>query len=91
VKKKGPKTQRLKLLPSEQLYNLIGWRSRAFSEGHGMFEIDEMSYWDMDNYVKFITENRPKQPGETIYKELKPAQRRMIEERKKRVEKEKKL
>lgn len=54
-----------------------------------MSEIDEMSYWDLDDYVNFVNDNRPKQPGETRYKEIKPAQERMIAERKERMKKEK--
>lgn len=48
-----------------------------------MSEIDDMSYWDLIGVSKYQTQSDRKQSGQTTYKELKPSQKRMIEERKK--------
>jgi hypothetical protein len=72
----------VKFLPSEQLDMIIGWRSRMFSEGHSMEEIDNLSYWDLQDYADFLRDTQPKQQGHTY--SIKPAQQRMIDEHKKK-------
>jgi len=49
-----------------------------------MDEIDNMSYWDLIEVSKYQNKNIPKGSGQTTYKELKPSQKKMIEERKER-------
>ena len=52
--------------------------------GHSMDEIDDMSYWDLIEVSKYQNQNSPKGSGQTTYKQLKPSQKKMIEDRKER-------
>jgi len=53
-----------------------------------MNEIDDMSYWDLIGISKYESQNKPKGSGQTIYKELKPSQKKMIEARKEKMKKQ---
>lgn len=48
-----------------------------------MDEIDELCYWDFIGVTKYQSKTNDRQSGKTTYKELKPSQKKMIEERKK--------
>ena len=67
---------------------MLSWRYDFFAMGHTMSEIDDMSYWDLIGVSKYKAQNRPTESGETRYKELKPSQKQMIEERKGRMKKQ---
>jgi len=88
---KNPKNQKIKIIPSEQLGNILSWRYEFFTRGHTMNEIDEMSYWDLIEISKYQNYNERKRSGQTTYKELKPSQRTMIEKRKEILKREGKM
>jgi hypothetical protein len=52
-------------------------------------EIDDLCYWDLSDYGEFLSNSRPREPGEVRMKQLQPTQKKMIAERKLRTEKEK--
>jgi len=54
-----------------------------------MNEIDNMSYWDLIEVSKYQSHNNRKESGKTTYKELKPSQKKMIQERKEKENKRK--
>ena len=68
---------------------MLSWRYDFFTKGHNMNEIDDMSYWDLIEVSKYQSRSDRKQSGQTTYKELKPSQKRMIEERKAKEKKRK--
>ena len=61
-----------------------------YLECGGMEEIQRMSYWDFWGIVKSLILRAKRQNGETIYKEMKPSQKKMMEDRIKQQEKRKK-
>jgi hypothetical protein len=87
--KNQPKVNRLELTYIEKLNNIMSWRYKLFDNGHRMHEIDELSYWDLTEYSEFLYNNRPKEHGEARMKQLLPTQKKMIEERKIRTQREK--
>lgn len=54
-----------------------------------MAEIDDLSYWDFIEITKYQEHSNKKKSGETVYKELKPSQKQMIQDRKEREKKKK--
>lgn len=68
------------------------WEAEFFSKGHSWEYIEEMSYWTFLSIVTNLHEIREEdsvhQSGKTIYKKLKPSQKKMMKERQKQREKE---